>query len=142
MDIDEALAVVWDEVATRGQNRVAEALGVSKGTPTKWRKGAKPEGDTRARVIAFAERVRRRGVSDRVVREGAAPDAYTLGVIRGQAEAVRRFLQSAMDEQARVIAGLDQLGATPLGSRAVMDETLQRVAAADAAATPRRRGTG
>lgn len=143
MDLDAALEVVWSEVARRGQNSVARALGVSKGTPTKWRKGARPEGDTKARVIQFAEQVRgdTAGVSSRVVRE-AGPDPYALGIIRGQAEAVRRFLLSALDEQERVLAGLDRLGATPPVSRAVLDETARRQLEADAAATRRRRGTG
>lgn len=58
MDLDEALAVLMEEAARRGQNGVARALSVSTGTVSKWKRGARPEGDLRARVIAFAEQAR------------------------------------------------------------------------------------
>ena len=141
MDLEEALTIVWEEVARRGQNRVAGDLAVSNGTPTKWRKGARPEGEVRERVIAFAETTRQRRVADRVVRETGQGDDYALGVIRGQAEAARRYLVGALQEQERVIQGLDNLGAIAPVSRAKLDETGRRQLAVDAAKTRRSRGT-
>lgn len=58
MDLDEALQVVWEEASRRGQNGVARALDVSNATVSRWKGLTRPDGDVRARVIAFAEEVR------------------------------------------------------------------------------------
>lgn len=74
------------------------------------------------------------------VREPAA--SYLLGVLEGQAQAVRQFLESAIQEQDNLIRGIRRMAAPELPppvSREVLDATGQRQLAEDAAATGRRR---
>jgi hypothetical protein len=178
MDLERALEIVWIEVERRGQNRVADLLSVASSTLTKWRKGSRPEGDVKARVIGFAEQsVAGKGGFPPMWTAGTSTpnsdvgypgavmgggsssfNSYELGVIAGQAKAVRRFLESAIAEQDRVLAGLARLAERPTStgvlvdevasvsnppvSRAKLDETVRRQLAKDAEDARRRRGTG
>lgn len=75
-----------------------------------------------------------------------APTAYALGVLEGQAQAVRQFLESALQEQENLISGIRRLGSPALPppvSREKLDETGRRQLADDAkAGLARRKATG
>ncbi len=98
---------------------------------------------------SYAERLVGRALLRRVdysnvVRERQGFD-YQLGVIAGQATAVRQMLESALREQDRVLLGLSSMGATssreltPDELRARLEETTRRQLEADAAAESRQR---
>lgn len=88
MTLDEALAVVWEEVVRRGQNRVADSIPVARGTLSKWKAGTRPEGEGKERLIGWATSVVR--LRDlRTVHEPApayAPTPVATVVADGQRE--------------------------------------------------------
>lgn len=57
MDLTSALEIVWQESARSSQSEVARAIGVSPATITHWKNGKRPDGNRRAKLLAWAERI-------------------------------------------------------------------------------------
>jgi transcriptional regulator with XRE-family HTH domain len=55
MDVAAALALLHREADRSSQAAVARVIGVSKATVTGWKQGATPQGDQRAKLLAWAE---------------------------------------------------------------------------------------
>jgi hypothetical protein len=110
MDIKTAMPLFLEWVDRRGQNRVAEELGISSGTITKWRGKTRPAGKLREKVIAIAEQ--------ELANRPPAPDVLTAAVIatganaarlaeiRAYAQIVLEQLEEAARRQHQVVASL------------------------------------
>lgn len=96
-------------------------MGVRQATVTAWRNGySRAEGENLADLARLLQVSERELLGDdtpngALVREGVGSDAYMRGVIAGQARAVRQMLAAALEEQDRLIVGLDRLHSGTIG---------------------------
>lgn len=128
MTVEEAVALLIQQIKRSSLRRVAERVGVSHGTVRGWSNGATPEGRARELLLAWAEQ------------QSASPSsasgmartvlAQLEDAVRRQRELVRLLEEGATTEQVEIIQAADD----PLPE----DEPATPTAAAPAAA--RRRG--
>ncbi len=112
MNVAAALELLWKEVARSSQSRVAERIGVSPATVTRWKGGANPEGESREKLIAWAEAssVASAPLTDDVLKRAAELTAYNLTrlqEIRGYAKFVYDQLLMLAGKQGEIVAALE-----------------------------------
>lgn len=110
MTVDEALACVWREASRSSQAMVAEAIGVSPATITRWKDGHRPLGKGIAKLLSWAEALPPGPPPPDVMIaaiQRTAENLMKLGEIRGQARGVLTMLQAVTAEQQRVVDSLE-----------------------------------
>lgn len=106
MDVDEALAVMWQAVAGSSQAIIADQIEVSPSTLTLWKSGTVPTGKSRQKLIAWAKKVT--SVPDvlAVAAERTGQNLVRLSTISGYAQAVLDMMRSVTEQQAQVVESL------------------------------------
>lgn len=129
MTVEEAVALLIQQIKRSSLRRVAERVGVSHGTVRGWSNGATPEGRARELLLAWAEQQQSASPSSA---SGMARTvlAQLEDAVRRQRELVRLLEEGATFEQVEIIQAADD----PLPE----DEPATPTAAAPAAG--RRRG--
>ena len=116
VDVKQAIALLRQYAASVTPAAAAREIGLQRSAVTRWlNDGDEPKGKNRRLLLEWAaQRLYDAGAraGSGYVREPAR-DAYALGVLRGQAEAVRRHLLSALAEHDKIMEGLDRMGVTP-----------------------------
>lgn len=128
MTVEDAVALLVQQIKRSSLRRVAERVGVSHGTVRGWSNGATPEGRARELLLAWAEQQSTSPSSATGMARSVL--AQLEDAVRRQRELVRLLEEGATPEQVEIIQAADE----PLPE----DEPATPTAAAPAAA--RRRG--
>ncbi len=110
MTTDQALELLWQEVARSSQSRVAERVGVSTASITRWKQGVRPEGKSVELLLKWAQALPAPApppdVLDTAIDRTHA-NLKRLAEIRGYAQAVLSMLHTVAAEQQKVVDFLD-----------------------------------
>jgi hypothetical protein len=147
MDLESALALVWQEVDRSSQSRVAKAITVPRSALTRWKQGGVPLGEAREKLLAWAEKLPPRQTvapeeaAIELAIERTGQNLVRLAEIRGYAKSVLAMLRAVADEQQRVVDSLEPYAAAEgrlLATRLTAEdrvEILEAVTATEAAIT-------
>jgi transcriptional regulator with XRE-family HTH domain len=109
MNADLALRILQRETGRRTQAELAQDVGVSEGTISRWLSAKSPPKRGLSVLVTWAERQPSYAVPSATavrVRE-VAPNAKPLAELRGQARAVLSMLQAVIAEQQQLVEGLE-----------------------------------
>ena len=108
MTVEEALDRVWREAARSSQAMVAESIGVSPATITRWKDGNRPRGEGVAKLLAWAEALPPVQTPDVLTAAilATGENVERLAAIRGYAQAVLDQLLDTAKRQQVVVDSL------------------------------------
>lgn len=129
MNVQDALARVWQEAERSSQGRVADRIGVQRSALSRWKQGDIPQGESREKLLAWAESLPERAV--RPVDPPTPPTPSPASEARALLDPVAQLVAEGQAEQAAWVlefaARLLEAGAKRLRQGAQREEILDAV---------------
>lgn len=137
MNVQDALARVWQEAARSSQGRVADRIGVQRSALSRWKKGDTPQGESREKLLAWAESLP--AGAEHKAPAPAAPAPSVASEARALLDPVAQLVAEGQAEQAAWVlefaARLLEAGAKRLRQGANREQILSAVEGREAEIT-------
>lgn len=134
MNVQDALARVWQEAARSSQGRVADRIGVQRSALSRWKQGDVPQGESREKLLAWAE-----SLPEREVRPVDPPAPSLASEAQALLDPVAQLVAEGQAEQAAWVlefaARLLEAGAKRLRQGANREQILSAVEGREAEIT-------